>query len=69
MVRARGALTTTIQELMRRAVADSDSTAVDVLIDRLGGIAAVQAFLQRKQVTGIRVDRHERTLQAESVGL
>jgi len=69
LVRARGRLEASVDELIRRAVADSDSTSVDVLMARLGGTAAVQAFLQRKQVTGIRIDRDERHLQAESVGL
>jgi len=69
LVRARGRLEVTVDDLMRRAVADSDSTSVDALIERLGGVAAVQSFLQRKQVTGLRIDRDERHLQAESVGL
>lgn len=69
LVRSKGQLPTTVEELMRRAVVDSDSTGVDVLVERLGGAAAVQAFLKRKGFEGIRIDRDERHLQAESLGL
>lgn len=61
--------TTTIGELARGAVIHSDSMATDWLIARLGGPLAVQAFLERKGVTGIRVDRDERHLQTEIFGL
>lgn len=60
---------TTIGELVRGAVIQSDSMATDWLIARLGGPAAVQAFLERKGVTGIRLDRDERHLQTEIFGL
>lgn len=61
--------TTTIEELARGAVMQSDSMATDWLIARLGGPRAVQAFLERKGVTGIRLDRDERRLQTEIFGL
>jgi beta-lactamase class A len=60
---------TTIGELVRGAVIASDSMATDWLIARLGGPAAVQAFLERKGVGGIRLDRDERHLQTEIFGL
>ena len=60
---------TTIGDLVRRAIIDSDSAATDVLIARLGGPASVQAVLKKKGVDGIRVDRDERHLQTEIVGL
>jgi beta-lactamase class A len=69
LVRTKGALSTTVEDLIQRAVNDSDSTAIDVLIERLGGVKVVQDFLRRKQVEGIRIDRVERHLQAESMGL
>jgi beta-lactamase class A len=69
LVRRQGSLKTTIEDLMRRAVIDSDSTSIDVLTERLGGVSAVQDFLQRKHIAGVRIDRNERRLQAESVGL
>lgn len=60
---------TTIGDLVRRAVIDSDSAATDVLIARLGGTAAVTASMARHHIEGIRVDRDERDLQTEIVGL
>lgn len=60
---------TTIDDLIRRAINDSDSAANDVLMDRLGGAQAVNAFLQRKGIKGMRVDRDERHLQTETIGL
>jgi beta-lactamase class A len=55
--------------LVRRAIIDSDSAATDFLISRLGGPSAVQAVLNAKGISGIRVDRDERHLQTEIVGL
>ncbi|MBL8210435.1 MAG: class A beta-lactamase [Bryobacterales bacterium] len=60
---------TTIDDLIRRAINDSDSAANDVLMDKLGGAQAVNAFLVRKGIKGMRVDRDERHLQTESIGL
>lgn len=64
-----GSYTTTVEELLIRAVADSDSTAVDTLIEQIGGISSVQSFLNRYGFKDLRVDRLERDLQADSVGL
>jgi beta-lactamase class A len=69
LVRRNGSATTTIDDLMTRAVVDSDSAAVDFLIARLGGPQGVQAVLQRLGVNGIRIDRDERHLQTETAGL
>ncbi|HYX35925.1 MAG TPA: class A beta-lactamase [Oligoflexus sp.] len=69
LVRKQGQYPATVEELIRRSIVDSDSTSVDVLIKRLGGVVSVQAFLKKKQITGIRVDRMERDLQAEFSGL
>jgi beta-lactamase class A len=60
---------TTIGDLVRRAVVDSDSAAADILIARLGGTKAVQPSLDGLGVTGVRIDRDERHLQTEIVGL
>jgi beta-lactamase class A len=60
---------TTVDDLLSRMVVDSDSAATDVLLKRLGGPPAVRAMLQRHQIEGIRVDRDERHLQTEIVGL
>jgi beta-lactamase class A len=60
---------TTIGDLIRRANVDSDSAAADILADRLGGISAVQRFLNRSGIRGMRIDRTERDLQTEINGL
>ena len=59
----------TIDDLVRRAVVDSDSTATDFLVARLGGPRAVQLVLERHHVTDVRFDRDERHLQTEIAGL
>ena len=69
MVRKAGSLRVTVRELIRRAVVDSDSTAIDTLIEHLGGVVAVKDFMRGKDVVGLSVDRDERHLQAESVGI
>ncbi len=60
---------TTIGDLMRRAIVDSDSAATDVLVARLGGPKSVQAVLDRHHILGVRIDRDERHLQTETQGL
>lgn len=60
---------TSIGDLIRRAIIESDSAAVDFLIRKLGGPKAVQGFLQSKSLDGIRLDRDERHLQTAIVGL
>ncbi|HEX3745177.1 MAG TPA: class A beta-lactamase [Bryobacteraceae bacterium] len=60
---------TTIGDLVRRAIIDSDSAATDFLISRLGGPSAIQAVLRAKAIPGLHVDRDERHLQTEIVGL
>ncbi len=69
IVNEHGPFKTTIGDLVRRAIVDSDSAATDNLLKRLGGPAAVQAFLNRKAIAGMRIDRDEKTLQTEIVGL
>jgi beta-lactamase class A len=59
----------TIEELVRAAVAQSDNTAADVLMKRVGGPQALTRFFQERGVTDFRVDRYEYELQPQSVGL
>jgi beta-lactamase class A len=59
----------TVRDLARRAVVDSDSAAADILLARLGGTETVRQFLAARQLQGIRVDRDERHLQTEILGL
>lgn len=60
---------TTIGDLVRRSIIDSDCAAADILIRRLGGTSVVQSVLASRGVTGIRIDRDERQLQTEILGL
>ena len=60
---------TTLGDLVRRAIVDSDSAAADILIARLGGPPQVQAFLESSGISGVRLDRDERHLQTEILGL
>jgi beta-lactamase class A len=64
-----GGYRTTIGDLVRRAVIDSDSAATDILIAGLGGTGAVADTMKARRITGIRVDRDERHLQTEIAGL
>jgi beta-lactamase class A len=60
---------TTIDDLVRRVIVDSDSAATDFLVARLGGPRAVQLALERHQVTDVRFDRDEKHLQTETTVL
>ena len=60
---------TTVDDLIRRAIVDSDSAATDFLVERLGGPKAVQSVLDRLRLGDVRVDRDERHLQTEIAGL
>lgn len=56
----------TVRKLIEMAVAVSDNTAADLLMERIGGPAAVTRSIAE---SGFRVDRYERDLQRDSVGL
>jgi beta-lactamase class A len=57
------------QSLITLALREGDNTAIDVLMKRLGGPGAVSAFLEQKGVTGLRVDRYEREMAVEMLGM
>jgi len=57
------------QSLITLALREGDNTAIDVLMKRIGGPGAVSGFLQQKGVTGLRVDRYERELAVEMLGM
>jgi beta-lactamase class A len=59
----------TVRELLVAAVGESDNTAADVLMKRIGGPGAVTAWLRSKRVMDMRVDRYERELQPEISGM
>jgi len=56
----------TIRELMTRAVCDSDNTACDILIAKVGGAKAVTQILKDAGIESVRIDRPEAVLQPES---
>ena len=59
----------TIRELVAANVSDSDNTAADWLLKRVGGPVALTGFFQHRGFRHFRVDRYEHELQPESVGL
>jgi beta-lactamase class A len=59
----------TVEELLSAAVSNSDNTAADLLMKRIGGPGAVTAWLQQKGVSEIRVDRYEREVQPAVYGM
>jgi beta-lactamase class A len=65
----RGSYTTTIAELMRYAIAQSDNTANDALYKRAGGQAGITAFLQEKALGAIAIGPGEKILQTEMAGM
>lgn len=65
----RGSFTTTIDDLIHRAMQHSDNTANDFTLHRIGGPEAVRAFLRRKGIEGVRFGPGERLLQSATAGL
>lgn len=64
-----GAFETTVRDLLRRALIQSDNAANDKLMALAGGPAAVQAFLASRGISGIRLAEDERRLQSRIAGL
>ena len=61
--------TYTVEEMLAAAVRDSDNTAADMLMKRIGGPGAVTAWLNAQRIMEIRVDRYERELQMDRLGM
>ena len=64
-----GPYTTTLGDLLVRAITTSDNTANDKLMRSVGGAAAVRAMIRAKQLGSIRFDNGERALQSRIAGL
>ena len=64
-----GVLRTTLGELLYRAMTQSDNTANDILLRKVGGPEAVRAVLARAGVQGVRFGPGERLLQSGTAGL
>ena len=61
--------TTTLDDLLTRAIRDSDNAANDLLIHTAGGVRRIQGILAAKGVAGIRLGMDEKHLQAVINGL
>ncbi len=61
--------TTTLTELMQRAIQQSDNTCNDFVLWRAGGPDAVKDFLYRKGITGVRFGPGERVMQSRIAGM
>jgi beta-lactamase class A len=59
----------TVIGLLTGAVRDSDNTAADAIMKRIGGPGALTAWLRSKAILEMRVDRYERELQQEVAGM
>ena len=56
-------------DLIALAVQQSDNTAADAIMKRIGGPGAVTAWLRSKQIMDMSIDRYERELQQEVAGM
>lgn len=61
--------TTTIGDLITRALQQSDNTCNDFVLWKAGGPSAVRAFLRDKGIEGIRFGPGERLLQSQIAGI
>jgi len=64
-----GGVTTTLDDLMFRAITTSDNTCNDKLMRSIGGAAAVRAAIASKGLGAIRFYDGERALQSKIAGL
>ncbi|MGD9809830.1 MAG: serine hydrolase [Sphingobium sp.] len=64
-----GTYTTDIADLFYRAMTQSDNTANDAVLRRVGGPEAVRGFLARRFIPDIRFGPGERLLQSKTAGL
>jgi beta-lactamase class A len=64
-----GSYTTTLGDLMLRAITTSDNTANDKLMRSVGGPTAVRAMIARKHLGAIRFANGERDMQSRIAGL
>jgi beta-lactamase class A len=60
---------TTVSELLERAMTQSDNTANDALLRKVGGPEAVRGTLARMGITNIRFGPGERLLQSRIAGI
>jgi beta-lactamase class A len=61
--------TTTVRDLLTRAMTQSDNTANDSILRTIGGPEAVRSFLARRYVSDVRFGPGERLLQSAAAGV
>ncbi len=64
-----GSFTTSLEDLLERAITTSDNTANDKLMRSVGGPGAVRAMIARKHLGAIRFANGERALQSRIAGI
>lgn len=64
-----GGYRTTVEDLLRRAITQSDNTANDRLLRLAGGPEAVRSFIRRKALGQIRFSDGERLMQSSIAGM
>lgn len=69
IVLARGALHTTYGDLMRRAITESDNTANDMLLKRVGGPAGVRNAIATARLGDVKFGPGEIAMQSALAGL
>jgi beta-lactamase class A len=69
LIRQNGAYTTSLADLMFKAITTSDNTANDKLMRSVGGPSAVRAMIESKDLGRIRFYNGERALQSRIAGL
>lgn len=69
IVLEKGSFRTTYGELLNRAITQSDNTANDRLLRRVGGPDEVDDFIEENGIKGVRFGTDERTKQSEIAGL
>ena len=65
----RNSMTVTLADCIELTVTQSCSAAGDFLIRKMGGEGKVNAFLRKRGIQGLSVDRQERDLQTQIGGL
>jgi beta-lactamase class A len=69
LIRKSGTYTTTLDDLMFKAITTSDNTCNDKLMRSVGGPSAVRDMIERKHLGAIRFYNGERALQSKIAGL
>lgn len=69
LILATGSYTTTLDDLMVRAITTSDNTANDKLMRSIGGPSAVRRMIAAKHLGAIRFSNGERALQSKIAGM